>query len=172
MKGILIKWNGCILKVCSRAKGYTLIEIIAAIAISTIVLTMGCTLIITSYKTYINMVNKSIRQDEIDNALLSIDRMVTGDMMKDINFNVTSNEIIINYFRDINLNLINTKIIKRNSEKLSIETHNLSQAPPQSTLLARNTILDKVSNFEIIKKGNLYYYKLTLNTGEVIIQCI
>ncbi|MGL5085218.1 MAG: hypothetical protein ACRC68_05800, partial [Clostridium sp.] len=68
------------------------------------------------------------------------------------------------------LSLVNTKIIKRNSEKLSIETHNLAQPAP--TLIARNTIIDKVNNFEIIRKGNIYYYKLTLKTGEVLIQCI
>ncbi|MGL5352238.1 MAG: PulJ/GspJ family protein [Clostridium sp.] len=170
MKEFLTNCNGCILKKNKVKKGYTLIEVIAAIAISTIVLTMGFTLIISTYKAYVDIINKSIRQDEIDNALLSIDRMVTGNMIIDINFNIVKKEIVINYLIDKDKNLINTKIIKRNNEKLSIETHNLLQPAP--TLKATNNILDKVSNFEIIKKGNIYYYKIILKSGDVIIQCI
>ena len=160
-------WNR---KIDKRVKGYTLIETIAVISISTIVMAIGFTLIISTYKNYANIIEESTRIDEIDNALLSIDRLLTGNMITEINPNIVKNEIEVNYLRDHEKTLVKTKLIRHQGEKLVVETHNKGQ--PDNSLLVRNTILKDVKAFTIIQKEKLYYYKITLKTGDEIIQCI
>ena len=160
-------WNR---KIDKRVKGYTLIETIAVISISTIVMAIGITLIISTYKNYANIIEESTRIDEIDNALLSIDRLLTGNMITEINPDIVKNEIEVNYLRDHEKTLVKTKLIRRQGERLVVETHNKGQ--PDNSLLVRNTILKNVKAFTIIQKEKLYYYKITLKTGDEIIQCI
>lgn len=169
LKENLISRGGWNRKIDKRVKGYTLIETVAVIAISTIVMAIGFTLIISTYKSYANMIEESMRTDEIDNALLTIDRLLTGNMITEINPNIEKKEIEVNYLRDHEKTLVKTKLIRYQGEKLVVETHNKGQP---NSLLVRNTILKDVKAFTIIKKEKLYYYKITIKTGEEIIQCI
>lgn len=167
LKEILINLGGWKKKKASKKKGYTLIEVIVAIAISIIAMTIGTTLIITTYKAYINITEENIKADSIDNALLTIDRLLTGYMIMNIEPNIYNNEIKIIYLIDHKETIIKSKIVKYNNSKLLVETYSGSGGKA-----GVNTILKDVKDFDVIKKENLYYYKITLNTGDEIIQCI
>lgn len=161
LKGRLINlggWN-------SKGKAYTLIEVIVSIAISIIVMIIGSTLVITTYKTYIDVIEDNIIVDSVDNTLLTIDRLLTGYMIVDIIPNSENNEIRINYLIDHKKTDVKSKIIKYRYPKLSVETQSGGRA-------GTNTILNGVKEFDIIQKEKLYYYKITLITGEEIINCI
>lgn len=165
LKGFLINHGGWSNIKCNKKRGYTLIEVIVAILISTIVMTIGTTLIITTYKTYINIMADNIQADSVDNALLTIDRLLTGYMIVDIIPNTERNEIKTNYLIEHEEEAKKSKIIKYKNSKLVVETQNGGRS-------VTNTILKGVKSFDVISKENLYYYKITLITGEEIIHCI
>lgn len=166
LKGFLINHGGC--KV-NKKRGYTLIELVAVMAISTIAIAIGLTLTITAYRNYLNIVNKSIRDNEVNNGLLTIERLLTGYMIAEVRVNDENNTIEIDYLGSHGETKINTKKIKANTKQIFVETYKyINPTEPANKM----PILMGISNFEIIKKKNLYYYKITLETGEEIIQCI
>lgn len=173
MKDLSISLGGWSIK-NNKKRAYTLIELIAVISISAIIMAIGLTLIISSYKNYITLKEKAILADKVDSSLISIDRLLTGYMIMEIRANsdnntndhIDDNKITINYL--IKHNEINTKqkVIKRKSENLIVETYIDGQY--KNTM----TILKKVKDFIIIRKENLYYYRIVFKNGEEIIRCI
>lgn len=162
MKEILINHGGW----SHKRRGYTLIELISVISISTIVMFIGVTLIISSYKNYINIKESAIKEDEIDNVLLTIDRLLTENMIKKIDNDITNNKIEITYLIEYGKEDEKKKVIRKDAETLVVES--------MESLNIKNTrvILEKVNEFIIIKKGNLYYYKIMLKDGRDIIRCM
>lgn len=150
----------------NKKKGYTLIEMIVVIAISAIAMGIGITLIMNSYKNYMNIRKETIKADELDNVLLTIDRLLTENMIKSINYNTTSNEIKIDYLIEHGKDSIKSKVIRRDVETLIVESLDGIEVKN------KRVILKKVEKFEVISKQKLYYYKITLKNGEDIIRCI
>lgn len=169
LKEHLINPGGCMMKKYNRKRGYTLIELVAVMAISAIVISIGLTLTINAYKVYFKTINESIREDEIDNALLSIDRLLTTYRIEEIKADVAKKEIEIKDIIAHGETPFNRKIIRCYDSKLVLETHDKISG---SSLTNRMPILRDIRDFEIIQKKNLYYYKITLKTGEEIINCI
>ena len=162
--------GGWIPKRFIKNKGYTLIEVVSVIAISIIVMSIGFTLLISTYKYYSNSIEDAVREDEVDNALINIDRLITRDMITEINVRDIDKEIEVVYSKIYGSDtLLNTKVIKYENGKLVVKTYDGLR---RSFLLATNTILKDVREFNIIKKENIYYYKIILKTGDEIIQCI
>lgn len=166
LKGFLINHGGC--KV-NKKRGYTLIELVAVMAISIIVIGIGLTLTITAYRNYLNIVNKSIRDNEVYNGLLTIDRLLAEYMIIEIKANDENNVIEIDYLIEHCKDDVRTKRISAKSGEIIVETY---KSIRPGLILNTMPILRGISNFEVIKKKNLYYYKITLETGEEIIQCI
>lgn len=169
MKENLISHGGCNLKINNKKKGYTLLEVVAVIGMSTIAMIIGITIIINIYKNYINIKKDIMRADQIDNALLNIDRLLTGYMITEIKPSSKDSEIEVKYLMKHKETSIKSKIIKVQRGNLVVETYN-----KEESMSALNTmpILKEVKNFSIIQKENIYYYKITLKTGEEIINCI
>lgn len=167
LKEILINLGGWSSKKYNKEKGYTLIEVIVSIAISTIFMIIGTTLIINSYRSYVNIVEENIRADALDNALLTIDRLLTGYMIMSIVPNSVNDEIKINYLIEHGKVGIKSKTIKRYQSKLRVETYRAGMSKS-----GNNTVLNDIKSFDVIQKKNIYYYKITLDTGEEIIHCI
>lgn len=165
MKESLISHGGCNLKINSKKKGYTLIEVVAVIGMSTIAMVIGITIIINIYNSYINIKRDVMSADEIDNALLNIDRLLTGYMITEINPSSKDGKIEIKYLMDNQKTDIKSKIIRYQVGNLIVETRSKDGVNVMP-------ILRGVKNFSIIKKENIYYYKITLKTGEEIINCI
>ena len=166
MRGNLINHGGCTL---NKLRGYTLIEMVAGIGISAIAMMIGATLIVNSYKNYIEIRKEIVRADQIDNAILNIDRLLNGYMIKEIRPNSEGNKIEIDYLMEDGKIAIKGKVINRNGVNLMVETHNRENT---KSLLNSMPILRDIKDFDVIKKGKLYYYKIKLKSGEEIINCI
>lgn len=169
MRGNLTNLGGCTLNKFNKSRGYTLIEIVAGIAISTIAMMIGITLIFNSYKNYIEIRKEIVRADQIDNAILNIDRLLNGYMIKEIRPNSEGNKIEIDYLMEDGKISVKGKVINRNGANLMVETHNRENT---KSLLNSMSILRDIKDFNVIKKGKLYYYKIKLKTGKEIINCI
>lgn len=179
MKEILIRPGGWTIN--NRKRAYTLIELIAVISMSAIIISIGSTLIISSYSNYITLKERAIRADQVDNSLIIIDRLLTGYMIKEIkatsdsnpNDGIDNNRITIEYLinhEDIdsihNVENEKSKVIRRVLEKLIVETY------IKGDKVGSATIFKDMKAFEIIKKENIYYYIIEFKSGEKIIRCI
>lgn len=169
LKENLINHGGWNKRKSKKIYGYTLIETIAVIGITIIVMSIGATLISSTYSTYIKILRDRIREDEIDNALVNIDRLLSSYMIKEVIANDSSDEIEVNYLLDHNKDIVKTKLIKKEVDKLVVKTLYKSDPKP---LKGTNIILKNIQNFKVVKKGELFYYNITLESGEEIIQCI
>lgn len=160
-----------------RKGGYTLIEVIAVLAI---VLLLGGITIILSYETignYFINVEKCYSEDKFDNALLNIDAICNSNgiisieenkiFTDKVNKDVKSNNIVIT-FKDIKEN-IKIKIIYLQNEKLMLRTLNYDGG---ILSVGNNTILDKVDDFKVKRKKNLIYYYIENKENKVRGRCI
>ena len=160
-----------------RKGGYTLIEVIAVLAI---LLLLGGITITLSYETignYFINVEKCYSEDKFDNALLNIDAICNSNgiisieenkiFTDKVNKDVKSNNIVIT-FKDIKEN-IKIKIIYLQNEKLMLRTLNYDGG---ILSVGNNTILDKVDDFKVKRKKNLIYYYIENKENKVRGRCI
>ena len=162
----------------SKCKGgYTLIEVIAVLAI---VLLLGGITITLSYETignYFINVEKCYSEDKFDNALLNIDAICNSNgiisieenkiFTDKVNKDIKSNNIVIT-FKDTKEN-IKIKIIYLQNEKLMLRTLNYDGG---ILSVGNNTILDKVDDFKVKRKKNLIYYYIENKENKVRGRCI
>ncbi|MBS4956629.1 MAG: type II secretion system protein [Clostridium sp.] len=157
--------------------GYTLIEVIAVLAI---VLLLGGITITLSYETignYFINVEKCYSEDKFDNALLNIDAICNSNgiisieenkiFTDKVNKDIKSNNIVIT-FKDTKEN-IKIKIIYLQNEKLMLRTLNYDGG---ILSVGNNTILDKVDDFKVKRKKNLIYYYIENKENKVRGRCI
>ena len=157
--------------------GYTLIEVIAVLAI---LLLLGGITITLSYETignYFINVEKCYSEDKFDNALLNIDSICNSNgiisieenklFVDKLNKDIKSNNIVIT-FKDIKEN-IKIKIIYLQNEKLMLRTLNYDGG---ILSVGNNTILDKVDDFKVKRKKNLIYYYIENKENKVRGRCI
>lgn len=160
-----------------RKGGYTLIEVIAVLAI---LLLLGGITITLSYETignYFINVEKCYSEDKFDNALLNIDSICNSNgiisieenklFVDKLNKDIKSNNIVIT-FKDIKEN-IKIKIIYLQNEKLVLRTLNYDGG---ILSVGNNTILDKVDDFKVKRKKNLIYYYIENKENKVRGRCI
>ncbi|WP_235829601.1 prepilin-type cleavage/methylation domain-containing protein [Clostridium nigeriense] len=139
--------------------------------IQIIVLTLALNGVIIAFKGYSVLFNNSKFEDPFDDSILNIERLLKGYMIKSIEINEdmlnSKGEILINYKIDNNKADIKKKkiFLDSNKKKIILETYNKNDFR-----IGVNTIMIDVSSFEIIKKSNIYYLKITnLNNDERII---
>ncbi|WP_207652798.1 prepilin-type N-terminal cleavage/methylation domain-containing protein [Clostridium isatidis] len=155
-----------------KKKGYTLIELIIAIALELIVLGVSYQIISITYKSYKFYNEKSIRKDSFDDALITIDRLIKGKMIENINIidndRGLTNEIIITYREKHSEDKVYQKKIKLDNfdNKIVLETYK------NNFRTGINVIMREVSDFTIIKKGKLFYLIIENIYGEERIQCL
>ncbi|ATD55206.1 type II secretion system protein [Clostridium chauvoei] len=154
---------------CSKKRGYSLIELIATLFMSTIILTIGVKLVISSYKAYRELENVSLQNNFIDDACLTINRLTNEIMIADI---VCSDETMKNkneikiscVYKNNNKYFIKDKIIKLNRSK-----HLIIDIPNET---GTNFILKDLKEFKVIKKKNINYIFIKHKSGEIRVQCI
>lgn len=155
-----------------KKRGFTLIELIIALAIGLIVLGVSYQMLFTSYKNYRLSDEKSIRYDSFDDGLLTIDRVLKGKMIEKIeifdNESGISNEIKVSYREKHSENRVYQKIIKLDDSKNKI----ILETYKDDSRSGVNVIMRDVSKFTIIKKDKLYYLIIENLKGEERIQCL
>lgn len=158
-------------------KGYTLIEVVIILAI---VLLLGGVTLTLSYETikdYFINIDMCYSEDKFDNALLNMDSICNSNGIVSIEENkvftdkltndIKSNNIVVT-FKDVN-EKITIKIIYLKDERVVVRTLNYDGA---IVTVGDNTLLDKVKDFQVIRKKNLIYYYIENNSSKSRGRCI
>lgn len=174
MKGNLKSLNGWMIYK-KRSKGYTLIELIVAIAISMILSCVIITTIIDGVYDYKKYVGESRYFDSFDNAMLNLDNLCNSALILSFEGNNTQylsslgNNILITYLDDYESNNIKKKIVYFSDDKLRVKT--ISKDGSDITT-GNNILLNEVKDFKVRTKGKLIYYEISTKWGGKRIRCI
>lgn len=156
-----------------KKRGFTLLEINISMLINLIVLTLAINSFLLIIKNYSVLINNSKIQDPFDDAILNIERLMTGYMIDSIDIKEdrlnNSGEIQINYRIDNNEAAIKKKRIffDSNKKKIVLETYNNNDFK-----VGTNIIMLNVLNFQISKKNKVYYLKITNMNNDKRIICL
>ena len=170
MKGSLLNLTGW--KFNKKKRGFTLLELNISMLIQLIVLTLAINTFVLIIKNYSVLVNNTKIEDPFDDAIINIERLLTGSMIEAINIkedNVNSNGTIeINYRIDNKEVAIKKKKIyfDFNKKKIILETYK------NNFKIGTNVIMTDVYDFKIIKKNKIYYLKITNNNNDMRIICL
>lgn len=156
----------------NKKRCFTLIELILAMFIQLILLSLSFKIALTSYKNYITLLESATSEDSFDDALVNIDRLLKTQMVKSIEVqenNLNNSGLIkIIYSVDHNTKEIKEKRIFLDEIKkvIVLETY------IDNKRKGINIIMRDVSNFAITKKGKIYYLKIKSLDGEERILCL
>lgn len=170
MKGNLLNPTGW--KFNKKKLGFTLIELNVSMLIQLIVLTLAINSFILIIKNYSVLINNSKVQDPFDDAVLNIERLLTGYMIESINIQdeilYDRSLIVINYRIDNSKGDIKRKEIKFDATngKIVLETYK------NKFKIGTNIIMIDVSSFKITKKDKVYYLKITNKNNDMRIICL
>lgn len=170
MKGSLLNLTGW--KFNKKKRGFTLLELNISMLIQLIVLTLAINTFVLIIKNYSVLVNNTKIEDPFDDAIINIERLLTGSMIEAINIkedNVNSNGTIeINYRIDNNEVAIKKKKIyfDFDKKKIILETYK------NNFKIGTNVIMTDVYDFKITKKNKIYYLKITNKNNDMRIICL
>lgn len=163
-----------------RREGYTLIECLAYILISSIILLMIMNLSIEGYKYSIYRAERLKREDEIDNAILNMRKIFNEK--ENTNYKIIDDYIRILKEKDgyeevkneegskDSTIFTNGKEIKLNNKELRVYYYYFD-SNGNGILKTSNLILKDVSKCKFFKKGNIIYMDLEIDSKEYLI-CI
>lgn len=163
----------------NKKTGYTLIELIAVMAITLILGGITITLTYESIKDYMVNIKRCYREDKIDNAMLNIDTICNSNGIIDIESNVyfeirvakdiPLTNIVVTVKESIYSEDYKVKIIFLKDKKLMLRTLNYVGG---IVTVGNNVILDEVTEFIVVTKGNLIYYEFENLNSKTRIRCI
>lgn len=142
-------------------KGFTIIESIVYIFLTTLVLLEGIRCITNFYKGYIENKNISIAYNEMQTFYLNLDSILKEDEKE--NIEVHDNYLLI--YRNVESELKSKMIIR---EKNSLVVKYFDGENPKG----KNTLLLNVSDFKVIEKENLIYTIIVNKDGKEFIRCL
>jgi hypothetical protein len=172
VKESFIKIIGWIYKRSKFKKGSTLIELITAMAINLIVISLSFQIINVSKRNIDFFTRESLIGDHLDDGLMAIDRITKGSMITNLEIvegNTSENPKITVTLRKVNLEeKTYSKVISFNNttKRVILETYDGKYRT------GSNTIMRKVKDFSIKKKENIYYLRIVYEDGKERIQCI
>ncbi|WP_300380792.1 prepilin-type cleavage/methylation domain-containing protein [Clostridium sp.] len=172
MKEGFIKIIGWIYKRSKFKRGSTLIELITAMSINLIIISLSFQIVNISKKNIDFFIQESIIGDYFDDGLMAIDRITKGSMINNIEIvegNTLESAKIIVTLRKVNLEeKTYDKVISFNNitKRVILETYEGKYRT------GVNTIMRNVKEFSINKKENIYYLKIVYEDGRERIQCL
>ena len=146
----------------NKNKGFTIIECIAYLSISLMIVSIGVKLLMDSKKIFYMGIKENMSLNSIEEAFHMIDVMKI-DNFDEINGDVFKNKVI--FYK--NSSLEKNELCKDN-DNLIIKYYN---ATSYSRPVSKNLLLSNIENFEVKKKGKLIYIKIKKN-GEEYVKCI
>lgn len=152
-----------------KDKGFTIIENIVGIVVISILLLIGSTMIInliTAEKMHRNSLKIN---DSVDNFIVDLEFWLAKEDYK--NIEVVNDEELILHYKDI----YNCKKLKyKNNNQIVIETINICEENKgdNNRIKDSKVMLEKVEKFHILKKENIYYIRINMESGEEIIKCL
>lgn len=141
--------------------GFTFIESLVYIFLTTIILAEGISLYVSMYKSYLETKSLTVKYNNYQNFYINLDNIISEGNVDKITVN-NDNIIFSKDDKSDNLN----KIIKVNEEKIVIKY--LRNGGTETI----NTMLTGVDRFEVKTKGKLIYFILYDKEGKEFIRCI
>ncbi|MGG7095981.1 type II secretion system protein [Clostridium sardiniense] len=154
-------------------KGYTIIECIAYIFISSVLVTLIMNTTLEIYKYTSRRTEMINREDEIDNAILNIRKIFNeaGNTKYIVNNNKIEiikeeqgKEQVDNNSSDINVNSKEFEVISRN---LRVKYYSFNNGNKEYK--TSNLILENVKSFNVYKKENLIYVEIVVDDRSYLV---
>jgi len=141
--------------------GFTIIESLVYIFLTTMILAEGINLFISMYKSYIETTNISIKYNNCQNFYINLDDIISEGGLEEIK--VDDNYVL--FSKNIKSNDLD-KMIKSNEGKVVVKyiRSNVTQTI--------NTMLEDVDSLEVKRKGKLIYLIINDRDGRKFIRCI
>ncbi len=144
-----------------RKKGFTIIESLVYIFLTTMILVEGIDLFISMYKSYIETANLTIKYNNCQNFFINLDDIISEGGLEEIT--VDDNYVLFSK-NDKSGSL--DKIIKSNKGKIVVK---YMRSNVTETI---NTMLEDIDNLEVKRKGKLIYFIIHDKEGKEFIRCI
>ncbi|SFC96408.1 competence type IV pilus minor pilin ComGF [Clostridium uliginosum] len=144
-----------------KEKGFTIIESIIYIFLTTIILFEGISMVSVIYKGYIENESISINYNDMQSFYINLDSILKEEDIEDVE--VGDGYLLIS--RNMDSTLKSKKIIK---DKDCVVVKYLCGNYEVGT----NVLLLKVSDFKVVNKENLIYIIVTDKNGEDFIRCL
>lgn len=146
---------------CKRKNGFTIIESLVYIFLTTMILAEGINLFALMYKSYIESVNLTIHYNNCQNFYINLDNIISEGGLEEI---IIDDNYIL-FSKDIK-SKNSDKIIKSNQGKIFVK-YMRSNVP--ETI---KTMLEDIDSFEVKKKEKLIYLIIHDKDGKEFIRCI
>lgn len=148
-------------------KGFTLIELVIALALASVILAISSRFIITSIKLYKSEAAYSRNMFYLNEAAMYIESQLQNDTKV---VEVNNNRLIIHKYDDNRRGVIvqrRKEIFLNTFEKLVVLDYedNIDKGSP-------NNIITKIRSFTCSKEGNLIYISIESKNGDKIERCI
>jgi hypothetical protein len=147
--------------VFKKKRGFTIIESLAYIFLTTMILASGISLFTSMYRAYLESIQLSINYNNYQNFFIDLDNIISEGGIKEI----TVNNNQIKFLKNDEFNSMD-KIIKSYEGKVFIK---YTRNDVTQTI---NTMLEDIDNLEIKGKGKLIYFMLHDKDGREFIKCI
>lgn len=141
--------------------GFTIIESLVYIFLTTIILVDGISLYVSAYKSYLEVKTLTVKYNDYQNFYINLDNIISEGNIENILVN-DDNIIFSKDHKSENLN----KIIKANEGKIVVK---YVRNGSTETI---TTILDHIDRFEIKTKKKLIYLIVYDKEGKEFIRCI
>jgi hypothetical protein len=145
----------------TRKLGFTIIESLVYIFLTTMILAGGISLYISMYRSYIETAKITIKYNNYQSFFINLDSIISEGCLEKIVVN--DNYVLFSKsYKSDDLD----KVIKSNEGKIYVKYIK------NNTVETINTMLDNIDNLEIKKNGKLTYFIVRDKEGTEFIRCI
>ncbi len=144
-----------------KNSGFTIVESLVYIFLTTIILVEGINIYVSMYKSYIEARELTVKYNDLQNFYINLDNIISEGNLEQI---IIDDKSII-FSKDNKSNNLN-KIIKANEGKIIVK---YMRADVTETI---NTMLKDIDRFEVKKKEKLTYLIIYDKEGKEFIRCI
>lgn len=141
-------------------KGFTLIELMVAMAIASILLSFQCVIFVKYLNTYYKD-TKIIKDRSYCNEGFIIIESLLYDEMKEINVENNEIKIICSSNQNKKIRYVNT------TGKILVDYYD----EYGNTVKTANVVATNIDNMKVIKKDNVVYISITNKVGETVSRC-
>jgi competence protein ComGF len=142
-------------------KGFTIIESLVYILLTTLILVIGINLFVLIYTSYLEEVQLTIKYNNCQNFFINLDNVICEGGIEEITVN--NNQVLFSKGDKVSNS---DKIIKSYGGKIFIKyiKFNVTQTI--------NTMLEDIDTLEVKKKGKLIYFIVHDKEGKEFVRCI
>lgn len=144
-----------------RKNGFTIIESMVYIFLTTMVLVEGINLFALMYKSYIETTDLTIKYNNCQNFYINLDNIISEGELEEI---IIDDSYIL-FSKDIK-SKNSDKIIKSNQGKIFVKYMN------SNVTETIKTMLEDIESFEVKKKERLIYLIIHDKDGKEFVRCI